>query len=579
MSAEPIVVLDKVSYFYPRAAEPALRDVDLVIPRGQIVGLVGATGAGKTTLCLALNGVVPQFHGGRFFGSVRIAGEDSAETPIHRLAARVGVVFQDPDTQLVSASVENEVAFALENLRLPAGEIRERVRSALAAVGLSDFAHKHPHDLSGGQQQRLAFAAALALRPDLIVLDEPVSQLDPRGAADVFALIAEINRAHGTTFVVTGHASAEIAETAHRVVVLSGGRIVADGAPGEVYTDEALLARERLRPPEVTTVFTLLARRGLRPPGPVPVRLGDATRALASLPPARAFAPAEPAFASNGLPILALREVEHAYPDGTAALRGVTLDLYRGDYALLIGQNGAGKSTLLKHLLNLLKPSAGEAWIDGVPLGTYSVSELARRVGYVPQNPDRQIFNPTVEAEVGFSLASLGLPPGEAAGRVDRALAAMNLVAHRRAHPFSLSKGDRARVVIAAVLVMEPEVLIFDEPTTGQDEAGARAILDLTKRLHAEGRTIVVVTHHLHLMPGYARRAVVLGGGRVLLDAPLREAYHAVETLEKTHLMPTQVVALARAARAGNLALTPAELAGSFGPGDAPGSAGERGGT
>lgn len=562
----PLVVLEKVSYFYPRAAGPALRDIDLVIPRGQILGLVGATGAGKTTLCLALNGVVPQFHGGRFFGSARIGDADTVEQPIHRLAARVSLVFQDPDTQLVSASVENEVAFALENLRLPADEIRARVRSALAAVHLEDFARKHPHDLSGGQQQRLAFAAALAVRPDLIVLDEPVSQLDPRSAAELFALVAETNRLHGVTFVVTGHAAAELAETAHRIVVLSRGRIVADGTPAQVYADEALLARESLRPPEVTTTFALLARRGLCPRGIAPVRLSDALRALPDLPPAHAFAPDEPRFAPNGVPILALRDVTHAYADGTVALRGVSLSLHRGDYALIIGQNGAGKSTLLKHCLNLLIPSSGEVRIDDVPLSTYSVSELARRIGYVPQNPDRQIFNPTVEAEVAFSLTPLNLPPEETARRVDRALEALNLTAHRHVHPFSLSKGDRARVVIAAVLVMEPEVLIFDEPTTGQDEAGARAILDLTRRLHDAGRTIVVVTHHLHLMPGYARRAIVMGGGRVLLDAPIREAYHAVPVLEQTFLVPTQAVSLARAACEGNFAITPEELAESFGP-------------
>ncbi len=564
MSDAPLVTLEKVSYFYPRAVEPALRDVDLVIPRGQILALVGPTGAGKTTLCLTLNGVVPQFHGGRFFGAVRVGGDDTVEQPIHRLAARVGMVFQDPDTQLVSASVENEVAFALENLGLPAAEIRARVKSALAAVRLAEFAHKHPHDLSGGQQQRLAFAAALALRPDLIVLDEPVSQLDPRSASELFALVAETNRSHGVAFVITGHAAAELAETAHRVVVLLGGRIVADGRPDEIYADAGLLARANLRPPEVTSVFAHLAKRGVCAAGVAPVRLGDAIRALAGLPRARPYAPPEPDFAVNGLPILALRNVEHVYPDGTAALRGVGLDLFRGDYALIIGQNGAGKSTLLKHLLNLLRPTAGEVLIDGAPLARQSVAELARRIGYVPQNPDRQIFNPTVEAEVGFSLVPLRLPPKESARRIDAALRALKLEAHRRVHPFALSKGDRARVVIAAVLVMEPEVLVFDEPTTGQDEAGSRAILDLTRELHAAGRTIVVVTHHLHLMPGYARRAIVMGGGRVLLDAPLREAYHALEVLESTHLAPTQAVALARAAHADSRALTPEELADSF---------------
>jgi len=565
MSA-PLVVLEKVSYFYPGAAVPALFDVDLAIPRGEILGLTGATGAGKTTLCLALNGIVPQFHGGRFFGAVCIEGLDSLEHPIHALAARVGIVFQDPDTQLVTASVENEIAFALENLRVPAAEIRVRVAEALAAVHLEAFSKKHPHDLSGGKQQRLAFAAALAMRPALIVLDEPTSRLDPKSAAEVFALVREINRTHGTTFVVTGHAAAELADVVNRIVVLSRGRIVAEGPPASVYTDAGLLAREHLRPPEVTSTFALLAARGLCPDTLAPVRLEDAIAAFPSLPPARAFYPPPVPFAVNGVPILALHDVTHTYSDGTAALRGVSIDLHRGDYVLIVGQNGAGKSTLLKHFLNLVTPTTGKVLIDGAPLATQSVSELARRIGYVPQNPDRQIFNATVEAEVGFSLTPLHLPVSERRRRIDAALKALNLSDFRHAHPFALSKGDRARVVIAAVLVMEPEVLIFDEPTTGQDDAGARAILDLTQRLHAQGRTIVVVTHHLHLMPGYARRAVVMGAGRVLLDAPIRDVYHTLPVLEQTFLRPTQLVSLARAAHPGNFSLTPGEFAASFEP-------------
>ena len=570
-----VLEFQDVSYFYPKATEPALRDVSFRIAPGEIVGLAGPTGAGKTTLALAVLGIVPQFHGGRFFGSVRLAGKDTTEHPIHALSRHAGLVFQDPETQLVAASVEAEVAFALENLALPPPEIRERVAEALAATGLDGLRARAPQELSGGQQQRLAIACALALRPELVVLDEPTSQLDPESTAEVFALIARLRAERGTAFLIAGHASEEMAETCDRILLLAGGRIIADGTPGEIYGGVARCMHERVRPPEVAELFFRLAETG-RHHGPVPVTLAAGEAALR----VRAVnAPALTPFAGadehanapeRGRPILSLRQVSHAYLGGHQALRDVSLDIWRGDYTLIIGENGAGKSTLLKHLLGLLKPSSGQVLLDGASLATFSAREIAKRVGYVPQNPDRQLFNATVEHEVRFSLrAQTGMSPEEKTLRVEAALAELGLTEMRRAHPFALSKGDRARVVVAAVLVLEPEVLVFDEPTTGQDAAGARAILGLTRRLHAAGRTVVVVTHHLYLMPGYARRAVVLGGGRVLSEGALREVYHNFAALEASHLRPTQAARLARAGRAESQSISVDELLAEHAAGEA----------
>jgi energy-coupling factor transport system ATP-binding protein len=559
-----IATLERVSYVYPGSERPALLNVDLEIPRGQIIGIVGPTGSGKTTLCLSLNGIVPQFYGGRFFGRVTVAGLDTVDRPIHELARHVGMVFQDPETQIITASVETEVAFALENLKLPAAEIRTRVKAALEAVHLEGVAKKHPHSLSGGQQQRLAIASALAIRPELIVFDEPTSQLDPRSAEEVFSLIREISRSFGATVVIASHAAEEMASTVDRLVVLREGKVAADGPADGIYGNLPLLERAQLRPPDVTAAFSLLAARGLQT-GPLPTRLADGIRALELLPKAQPFRPeVEPTFDPGILPILSLRKVSYTYWDGTRALEAVSVDIHRGDYTIILGQNGAGKSTLIKHFLNLLAPSSGEVLMDGKPVSSYSVPEIAHRIGYVPQNPDRHLFNATVETEVSFSLRVTDLPQEEKTRRVEEALATLDLTRYRLKHPFALSKGDRARVVVAAILVMEPEILIFDEPTTGQDDWGARAILELTKRLHARGKTIIVITHHLGLMPGFARRALVMGGGRILLDAPIRDAYHDDAILEKTFLKVTQIVALARAARPENYALTPTELAGSF---------------
>ena len=274
----PIVVLDKVSYLYPRSDKPALANISLQINRGEFLGLIGPTGAGKTTLCLTLNGIVPQFYGGRFFGRVMLAGLDSLEHPISHLARHVGMVFEDPETQITAVSVENEIAFALENLCMPREEMVKRIPWALEAVRLEGLEKKHPHALSGGQKQRLAIAAALALKPDLLVLDEPTSQLDPAGSQEVFATLRELNRAMGLTVVMASHAAEEMAEHADRIALLNHGELVETGTPDEVYGDVERLLDSGVRAPQVAETFYLARKRGLAVPE-IPVRL-EAGRVL-----------------------------------------------------------------------------------------------------------------------------------------------------------------------------------------------------------------------------------------------------------------------------------------------------------
>jgi energy-coupling factor transport system ATP-binding protein len=555
--SDDIVVLDNLSFKYPKADAFALRDLNLRVSRGEFVGIVGPTGAGKSTFCLALNGVVPHFYGGEFFGSATVAGLDTVSHPTHELARHIGMVFQDPEMQLTAPTVIAEVAFALENVCTPVPVIRQRISAALEAVRLQGMEDKHPHQLSGGQKQRLAIAAALAMEPEILVLDEPTSQLDPVGADEVFAVVRELNRAHNITIILVSHASEELAEYADRVLLLAEGQFLAAGPPRQFFQHVELLRGHDVRPPEVTSAFRRVLRDGSNGGSTLPVTLPEAVAQFRGMEPRVMLRPVAYEPATNGRaaptgrrdaePVLRTSDLRYTYEDGTTALDGVDLTIRKGEYVAIVGQNGAGKSTLVRQFLRLLTATAGQVTAFGRDVDDYSVSELAQRIGYISQNPDNQIFCDTVAREVSFALDKLGFPKDEVKARVGWALEEMKLAWAADEHPLTLSKGDRSRIVIAAILAMKPEVLIFDEPTTGQDYRGARAILDLTRELHAAGRTIVVITHHLYLLPGYAERLVAMGKGRVLLDAPLRDAFYETATLRETFITPPQVIQLAEA--------------------------------
>ncbi|NUN64951.1 ATP-binding cassette domain-containing protein [Pseudanabaena biceps] len=567
---EAIAVLEKVSYIYPNSKETVLKDISLTINKGEFLGIIGATGAGKTTLCLALTGIVPQFYGGRFFGKIAIAGLDSLDHPVSVLARHVGIVFEDPEIQITATSVENEIAFALENLCVPREEILRRIPMVLKSVRLEGFEKKNPQELSGGQKQRLAIAAALALQPDLLILDEPTSQLDPIGSQEVFATVKRLKEELGIAVVMVSHAAEEMAEFCDRIALLSEGKLLEIGSPSEIYAQVDLLQCNQLRPPEVAQTFSQISQKGIDIPK-IPVTLSSGISSLIQL--RSQVPPQEPPVFTNSLsnkqtPVLSVRNLKYTYSNGTEALNDVSLDIHQGEYVVIVGQNGAGKSTLVKHFLNLLKPTSGKVFVGDRNTKDLSVSDLAQSIGYLAQNPDNQIFNTSVEKEVAFALPFLGYKPSQVKQETERSLKAMRLWEQRDQHPLSLPKGERSRIVIAALLAMNPEIMIFDEPTTGQDYQGASAILEVSRQLHQMGKTVIVITHHLYLMPDYADRAIVMGKSKILLDAPLRQAYHQVDLLESTYLTPPQSVMLSQKLselcdRSYSL-ITPTELANCF---------------
>jgi energy-coupling factor transport system ATP-binding protein len=546
----PLIRFETVSYRYPAGERMALADINLSVKRGEIIGIVGATGAGKTTLCLAMNGIVPQFFGGEFFGAVRIAGLDAIDTPTNRLAHHVGMVFEDPDTQITATTVAEEVAFALENLKVPTLEIGRRVGEALGFVGLAGLEAKHPANLSGGQKQRLSIASALALSPDIIVLDEPTSQLDPVATAEVFAILERLNHQNGLTVVVASHASEELAEIADRILLLADGRIVAEGPPDAVFSQTAKLGVLKVRPPDIVRSFEVLAHCSVEAsvPETLPVTIVAASKAYGDHPLPVPSTPAAPATSSSTTAFgtaLAVEGLTYVYSDGTQALRGVDLKVAQGEFLGIAGRNGSGKSTLVRHFLRLLVPTSGTVRVGGSDIAELKVSDLAQRIGYVSQNAHQQIFCDSVAKEVGFALSIMGRSKGEIDTRVAQALDSMELAWAADRHPISLSRGDRLRVVIAAVLALEPQILIFDEPTTGQDWRGSTAIVDMLRMLNRLGKTTVLITHHLYLLPGFVERLVVMDAGKIVLDGSLRDVFYDRKGLEMAGLMPPQTVRFA----------------------------------
>ena len=350
--------------------------------------------------------------------------------------------------------------------------------------------------------------------------------------------------------VVASHASEELAEIADRILLLADGRIVAEGPPEAVFSQTATLRTLKVRPPDIVRSFEVLARCSAEAPVPrtLPVTMEAAHAAYLDYPLPVLSTPAAPttlpSTTASGT-ALAVERLTHVYPDGTQALRGVDLTVAQGEFLGIAGRNGSGKSTLVRHFLRLLVPTSGTVRVGGGDIAELKVSDLAQRIGYVSQNAHQQIFCDSVAKEVGFALSMMGRPKGEIDARVAQALDSMELAWAADRHPISLSRGDRLRVVIAAVLALEPQILIFDEPTTGQDWRGSTAIVDILCTLNRLGKTTLLITHHLYLLPGFVERLVVMDAGKIVLDGSLRDVFYNRDRLDMAGLMPPQLVRFA----------------------------------
>lgn len=543
-AGEDVVCLEHVSFRYAGQTEPALRDVTLRVRQGEMVVVMGATGAGKSTLAKCLNRVVPAFQPGELTGNLALFGQPVRHEGVAELAGRVGLVSQDFEAQLFATNVVQEIAFGMEQLGVGAEEMRRRVPNVLQTVGLAGFERRDPATLSGGEKQRLAIAATLALQPRILVFDEPTTDLDPLGKLEIFAVLAAMRR-QGYTLLVIEHEIAA-ADDADRLVVMSEGRIVADDAPRQVLARVDFLSQHGVRAPDLQR---LAARLELMPR---PCSLDGAERMLRGLgaggrgSEGESRAPGLTPSPRSLPPLLVADRIQFSYADGAWVLDDVSVTIDVGEFVAIIGQNGSGKTTLAKHLNGLLTPTAGSIRLRGMDIRGVPINAVAMDVGYVFQNPDHQIFAGTVFDEVAFGPQNMSLPPADVGERVQGALQAVGLGGLEDEDPFLLGKGQRQRLAVASLLALRPRVLILDEPTTGLDFAEQRQMMDLLRGLHARGMAIVIITHTPWVVAEYAQRGVLMAGGRVLVDAPLRQLFEQETLLAEAHFCAPDVTRLGR---------------------------------
>lgn len=519
---------------YPGGARPALDGVDLVVARGALVVVMGANGAGKSTLARCLTRLVPEFTAADVSGTIALDGVAIDASTVGALAGTIGMVFQDFEAQLFSTDVMQEMVFALEHTGVPAAAMGARVVEALGAVGLSGFEGRDPTTLSGGEKQRLAIAGLLALRPGIMVFDEPTTDLDPLGRAEVFRVLRTL-RDQGLAVLVIEHDPA-VAAGADALVVLQDGVIAASGPPARLLADVAACERAEIRAPDVSRVFAAL---GLADP-PLDVEAAATRLRAAGRRPSPRPDPPPP---RSGRARVLVERLGHRYDGGRVALDDVSLTIGDGEFVALVGHNGSGKTTLAKHLMGVLTPTSGRVLLDDRPVTDYPAATLATRIGYVFQDPDHQLFAATAWEEVAFGPRNLGLPPAEVDARVREALAAVDLAAET-ADPFLLDKGSRQRLAVASVLSLRPGVLVLDEPTTGLDFPEQRRMLALLRRLHDGGQTIVIITHTPWVIAEHAQRVVMLRGGRLAYDGAVRPFFADRALVQAAAFEPPEVTRL-----------------------------------
>jgi energy-coupling factor transport system ATP-binding protein len=537
------IQVDGLTFRYRGRKLPALRDVSFEVPRGGSLLLLGPSGCGKSTLGLCLNGGIPHFVEGELLGSVRIEGRDTREASMAEMAQRVGVVFQDPEAQFCMLSVEEEVAFGLENLAVPRHEMDSRIDEALDQVGLGGRRGDHIERLSGGQKQRLALACVLAQRPDVLVFDEPTAQLDPAAAADVMELFARLRRKGRHTMVVIEHRLDDLMPLVDQVLVLDrSGQVVADGPPRKVLRERAnWLAEAGVWVPQVSELATAMADRGIEL-DPFPLTVEEAACVLHGVHFACRHSSPETGVSK---PFASARHLSFRYAGSDRpALTAVDLPIRGGEVAAIVGANGAGKSTLARSFVRLLPTPPRQVFLGDRDVTQLTRGEIARTVGYVFQYPEHQFIGRSVYEDVTYGLRRSGRSELAANQIALALLEQFGLESVADAHPYALSHGEQRRLSVAAMLALGQQGLFLDEPTLGQDRRNAHLLFEKLRELAWGGRAVVAITHDMRLVAEVATRTIAMSAGGVVFDGPPAELFRSPALLDQAGLRPPPVTQL-----------------------------------
>lgn len=542
---KPIISFRNFSFQYRAQKRPTLTDINLEIYPGERVLIAGPSGSGKSTLAGCINGLNPFSNPGACTGTLTVDGVDAPHSSLFELSAHVGTVLQDPDGQFIGLTVGEDIAFALENSCTPQDEMHAITRHAAELVGIENHLGYAPHELSGGQKQRVSLAGVMVDQVKILLFDEPLANLDPATGKQAIELIDEIQKKTDTTVLIIEHRLEDVLwRNVDRIVLVNGGTILADLRPDELLSG-SLLAENGIREPLYVTALRYAGVELTPDKHPAHVDslvLDDTdTQKLRDWFTARP----QPAAQPEREPLLEVKGLSFGYQKGQQTLRDVSFSIGKGEMVSIVGRNGAGKSTLSKLICGFETPDAGEIFLNGKPLAEENIRRRAQHIGYVMQNPNQMISKTMIYDEVALGLQRSGLTEEQIREKVEATLRVCGLYPFRNWPISALSFGQKKRVTIASVLVLDPELILLDEPTAGQDFRHYTDIMEFLRGLNARGVTVVMITHDMHLMLEYTRRALVFCDGRLIADRTAAAVLCDPALVEQAALKETSLYTLA----------------------------------